>query len=84
MMVVVGSGDHAVTRVAERVAHAGMLGPGSIGLVLDPAGMLALVLHRRSAAEELGATAGEQVLLTPLAAGDRGPGTTSPVTLRPR
>ena len=84
LMVAVGNGDNAITRVAERVAHAGMLGPGSIGLVLDPAGMLALVLHRRSAAEELRAAAGDQVLLTPLADGDRGPGATTPVALRPR
>ena len=72
-----------ITRVAERVAHAGRLGTGSVGLVLDPFGMLSLVLDRRSAAEELQLAAGDQVLLTPLADGDRGSGTTSPVTLRP-
>jgi hypothetical protein len=45
--------------------------------------MLTLVLDRRSAAEELQLAAGDQVLLTPLADGDRGSGATSPVTLRP-
>jgi len=72
-----------ITRVAERAAHAGQLGTGSVGLVLDPFGMLTLVLDRRSAAEELQLAAGDQVLLTPLADGDRGSGATSPVTLRP-
>ncbi|MEN9647161.1 MAG: hypothetical protein RL238_3830 [Actinomycetota bacterium] len=80
--VMVQAGDF--TRVAERVAHAGQLGPGSVGLVVDPFGMLALVLERRSAAEELQLVTTDQVTLTPLAEGDRGPGTTSPVTLQPR
>lgn len=80
--VMVQAGD--VTRVAERVAHAGQLGPGSVGLVVDPFGMLALVLERRSAAEELQLVLTDQVTLTPLAEGDRGPGATSPVTLQPR
>jgi S-adenosylmethionine hydrolase len=82
--VVAGTGDDAVTRVVERVAHAGRLGPGSIGLVVDPAGMLALCLQRRSAAEELCVGAGDQVVLRPLAEGDRGPGVTSSVELRAR
>ena len=80
--VMVQAGD--ITRVAERVEHAGRLGPGSVGLVVDPFGMLALVLERRSAAEELQLVTTDQVTLTPLAEGDRGPGTTSPVTLQPR
>lgn len=79
LMVVAGDVD----RVAERVEHAGRLGTGSVGLVVDPFGMLALVLDRRSAAEELQLAAGDQVHLAPLADGDRGRGTTSPVTLRP-
>jgi S-adenosylmethionine hydrolase len=78
--LLVVAGD--VTRVAQRLAHAGRLGPGSVGLVVDPFGMLALVLDRRSAAEELQLAAGDQVVLTPLAEGDRGPGTTSPVSMR--
>ena len=39
------------------------LGSGQAGLVLDSYGMLAICLDRRSAAEELGLTAGDQVLL---------------------
>jgi len=80
--VMVQAGE--VTRVAERVRHAGQLGPGSVGLVVDPFGMLALVLERRSAAEELQLVTTDHVTLTPLAEGDRGPGTTSPITLQPR
>jgi S-adenosylmethionine hydrolase len=72
-----------LVRVAERVAHASTLGAGSVGLQVDPYGMLALALDRRSAAEELTLGVGDQVTLSPLAEGDRGPGTTSPVTLRP-
>jgi S-adenosylmethionine hydrolase len=71
-----------VTRVAERVEHAGHLGTGSVGLVVDPYGMLSLVLERRSAADEFGVGAGAQVVLTPLAEGDRGPVVASSVTLR--
>ena len=79
-----GDGDALVTRVAERVVHAGALGPGAVGLVVDPAGMLALVLHRRPAADELALIAGDQVVLRPLPESDRGPAVTSPVQLRPR
>ncbi|MEI8238008.1 MAG: SAM-dependent chlorinase/fluorinase [Actinomycetota bacterium] len=79
--VLVVAGD--ITRVVERVAHAGRLGTGSVGLVVDPYGLLALVLERRSAADELGLAPSHQVTLTPLADGDRGPGSTIPVTLRP-
>lgn len=80
--VMVQAGE--VTRVAERVRHTGQLGPGSVGLTVDPFGMLALVLERRSAAEELQLVTTDQVTLTPLAEGDQGPGATSPVTLQPR
>jgi S-adenosylmethionine hydrolase len=72
-----------VSRVAERVEHSGRLGAGSVGLVVDPHGMLSLVLDRRSAAEELQLGVNDQVVLAPLAEGDRGPGVSSPVTLRP-
>jgi S-adenosylmethionine hydrolase len=78
--VQVSAGD--VTRVAERVEHAGRLGAGSIGLIVDPHGMLALVLLRRSAAEELQVDANDQVTVTPLAEGDRGSGASTPVALR--
>jgi S-adenosylmethionine hydrolase len=72
-----------LARVAERVEHPGVLGVGSVGLQIDPYGMLALVLDRRAASEELSLGVGDQVTLAPLAEGDRGPGTTSPVTIRP-
>ena len=71
-----------VSRVAERVPHAGRLGAGSVGLVVDAFGMLSLVLERRSAADELALATADQVTLTPLAEGDRGPGVSSPVSLR--
>ena len=79
--VQVSAGD--ITRVAERVEHIGLLGAGSVGLVVDPYGMLSLVLDRRSAAEELALVPTDQVVVAPLREGDRGQGTTSPVTLRP-
>ncbi len=66
-------------RTAERVAHTGLLGPGSFGLVLDPYGMVAVVLDRRSAAEELGVGPTDHITLSPL----EGVGITSPVALRP-
>jgi S-adenosyl-L-methionine hydrolase (adenosine-forming) len=72
-----------LVRAAERVAHPGALGSGSVGLQVDPYGMLALVLDRRSAAEELGLATGDQVTLAPLAQGDRGAGASIPVALRP-
>ena len=91
LQVTAGAGDRAgtgaggaVVRVAEWVAHAGLLGPGDVGMVVDPSGMLALALHRRSAADELELAPGDQVTLARLPDGDRGPGVTSPVTLRPR
>ncbi|MFM7685602.1 MAG: S-adenosyl-l-methionine hydroxide adenosyltransferase family protein [Actinomycetota bacterium] len=68
-------------RVAELVRDASLLGPGSFGLVADPHGMLALVLDRRSAAEELAVATGDQITLSPLAEGG-GAGVTSPVVLR--
>jgi S-adenosylmethionine hydrolase len=68
------------TRTAERVDHAGVLGAGSFGLVVDAHGMMALVLDRRSAAEELQVAAGDQVTLTALAGVG---GTTTSVRLGP-
>jgi len=68
------------TRTAERVQHAGFLGAGSLGLVLDAHGMMALVLDRRSAAEELQVAAGDQVTLTALPGVA---GTTTSVSLGP-
>lgn len=78
----VGPTESSVVRTVERVPHAGALGAGSIGLADDPYGMVALVLERRSAAEELGLSAGDQLVLEPLADGDQG-GASVSVTLRP-
>ncbi len=73
-----------IVRVAERVAHGGSLGPGAVGLVVDPSGLLALTLDHRSAAVELAIGGCDQLVLRPLDEGDRGAGTTIPVQLRQR
>jgi S-adenosylmethionine hydrolase len=59
---------------------------GAVGLVTDSYGMLALALDRRSAADELGIAAGDQVLLGPLGEGDGGspPASVSMSPTRPR
>jgi S-adenosylmethionine hydrolase len=59
-----------VVRRAVRVASFAALGPGQPGLVLDSYGMLAICLDRRSAGEELGLVAGDQVVLASLDAPD--------------
>jgi S-adenosylmethionine hydrolase len=59
-----------VVRRAVRVDSFAALGPGQPGLVLDSYGMLAVCLDRRSAADELGLVAGDQVLLADLDAAD--------------
>lgn len=56
-----------VLRTALRTASFAALGPGAIGLVLDSYGMLAICLDQRSAADELGLTAGDQVTMADLA-----------------
>jgi hypothetical protein len=71
-------------RTAARVEHAGGLGPGSVGLSVDPYGMLALVLERRSAAEELLLGVGDAVVLRPLGDDDGGPAVTTPIAMSPR
>ena len=76
-----GGAADPVVRIATRVATYAQVGVGAVGLVTDASGMVSIVLDRRSAAEELAASAGDQVLLAPL--GDDEPrGVTSPVTLR--
>ena len=64
-----------VVRRAIRAKNFAALGPGQPGLVLDSYGMLAVCLDRRSAAEELGLVAGDQVLLAAL--DDPQPGVTA-------
>ncbi len=75
-----GDASAPVVRVAERTRAADGLGAGSIGLVIDHTGMLSLALDHRSAAEELGLAAGDQVTVAPLVEGTGG--TTVPVQLR--
>lgn len=53
-------------RVAERSDAFADVAPGAVGLVVDSSGMLAVVMNQRSAADELGLAAGDQVTLTPL------------------
>ena len=60
----VTAGD--VIRVAQRVVRAGVLGPGSIGFIVDGFGLLTLVLDRRSAADELALASADQVTVRPL------------------
>jgi S-adenosylmethionine hydrolase len=67
--------DGGVVRRLVRASSFAVLGPGAPGLVLDSYGMLAICLDRRSAAEELGLVAGDQVVLASL--GDPPPLTTA-------
>lgn len=53
-------------RRAVRVTTFAALPAGTAGLVLDSYGMLAVALDQRSAADELGLAAGDQVTLVPL------------------
>jgi len=59
--VSVGTPPDTTVRVAEWVAHVGSLAAGAVGVMLDPHGMVSLVLSRRSAADELGIGVGDQV-----------------------
>lgn len=65
-------------RRARRVASFAELSAGSVGLVLDSYGMLAVTMDQRSAAEELGLAAGDQVTVVEL--GEEPP-TGTPITL---
>ncbi|MGE5210971.1 MAG: S-adenosyl-l-methionine hydroxide adenosyltransferase family protein [Acidobacteriota bacterium] len=67
-----------VTRSAVRAASYAELPGGTVGLVLDSSGLLAVSMDQRSAADELGLDVGDQVTLT---VGDD-PGATQPVSLR--
>lgn len=82
--VSVGDPAAPTVRVASLADTFAALAAGAVGLVIDSYGMLALALDRRSAAEELGVAAGDQVVLAALAANDpRGTsGAVSPVQLR--
>lgn len=68
-------------RSAMRASSFAELGGGAVGLVLDASGLLALAMDQRSAADELGVAAGDQITLLP--ATDAGePGRAQPVALR--
>jgi S-adenosylmethionine hydrolase len=71
-------------RTAQRVRAYADLDGGRLGLAVDSYGLLALVLDRRSAAEELGLRAGDAVTLVPVVDPDdtRPTGVTTPVELR--
>jgi S-adenosylmethionine hydrolase len=53
------------SRVARRASSFADLGAGAVGLVTDSSGMLAVSMDQRSAADELGLVAGDQVTLLP-------------------
>ena len=69
-----------ITRSALRARSFAELAGGAVGLVLDSSGMLALAMDQRSAAEELGLDAGDQVTLTP--SDDANDATPQPVSIR--
>ncbi len=70
-----------VTRSARRASSFAELVGGSIGLVIDSSGLLAVAMDQRSAAEELGLDVGDQVTLT--ADDTSSPNTSSPNTSSP-
>jgi S-adenosylmethionine hydrolase len=73
-------GEHV--RVATLASSFAAIDTGAIGLVPDSCGMLALVVDRRSAAEELGLGTGAQVTLSPLGDGETRPAITTAVSMR--
>jgi S-adenosylmethionine hydrolase len=73
-------------RHARRVSAFAELTGGALGLLVDSTGLLAIAMDQRSAAEELGLDAGDQVTLTPADTGapaTDGPPPTQPVSIRP-
>lgn len=76
------TGAPPTVRIARLCTAFADIEPGAIGLVVDSYGMLALALDRRSAADDLGITAGTLVTITALD-DDALPAPSSPVTLRP-
>lgn len=73
----------SATRAASFAAIGGdRVGGGAVGLVLDSSGLLAIAMDQRSAADELGLAAGDQVTLLP-SDGHEQSGRAQPVSLRP-
>jgi S-adenosylmethionine hydrolase len=68
-------------RSARRAHHFSELGTGSIGLVVDSYGFMALVCDRASAATELTLGTGDSVILVPLGDDDRPAPPSTPVQL---
>ena len=64
-------------RRAVRASNFAELTGGAVGLVLDSYGMLAIAIDQRSAADELGLAAGDQVVVVAL---DDEPGVETPVS----
>jgi S-adenosylmethionine hydrolase len=62
--VLVRAGDQA--RVAARVTRYSELKPGQVGVMVDSYGLVAVVLDRRSAADELRLHTGSAVTLEPV------------------
>lgn len=69
-------------RSVRRARAYGDLGPGQMGLVVDSYGLLALVLDQRSAAAELGLSAGDPVTVAPIGE-DGGEPTAAPAVVSP-
>jgi hypothetical protein len=59
------------------------LSPGSVGLVVDANGLLAVTMNQRSAAEEIGVDDGDQVVITELTNDPSPPPESVPVGLSP-
>ena len=72
------SPDGPILRRAVRATSFAELPAGTVGLVLDSYGMLAVALDQRSAADELGLAAGDQVTIVAL---DDPPAPETPVSL---
>ena len=71
------------SRTARRVSTFASVDRNEVGLVVDAYGLLAIVLDRRSAADELGLVAGSAVTIEAVDE-DRMPGTVTAVNLGPR
>ncbi len=74
----------ASSRSARRAPSFSDLAAGSIGLVVDSSGLLAIAMDQRSAADELGLDVGDQVTLRADDSGDSSDGLTQSVSIRPR
>ncbi|MGI9613063.1 MAG: SAM hydrolase/SAM-dependent halogenase family protein [Acidimicrobiales bacterium] len=74
-------GDPGVSRIATRAASFADIGVGSLGVLVDSYGLIALAVDQGSAAAELQVGESDQISLQPVEG--RQPGVTSPVQLAP-